>query len=167
MPINKALLGLGLLCAAGGAHAASIERTPSTYPNSPILQSVTLPGQSQLTYLSGILPDPVDPKADKDRVHAVGSTEEQTVVVFRKIEAVLAQRGLTLGDVVQLRVYLVGDPAKGGRLDFEGLQAGFRQFFGTDKQPLKPARTTVQVAGLVLPGALIEVEAVAATAPNN
>ncbi|PTQ74185.1 RidA family protein [Pseudomonas sp. GV071] len=166
MPFNKALLGLGILCAAGVgiSHAAGIERVPSTYPNSPILQAVTLPGNGQLTYLSGILPDPVDAKAAKDDLRAAGTTEQQTVVVFRKIEAVLAQRGLTLGDVVQLRVYLVGDPAKGGRLDFDGLQAGFRQFFGTDKQPLKPARTTVQVAGLVLPGALIEVEAVAATA---
>lgn len=167
MPIKKALLGLGILCAANGVNASEIERTPSTYPNSPILQSVTLPGHSQLTYLSGILPDPVDAKAPKDQVHAVGNTEQQTLVVFRKIEAVLAQRGLTLGDVVQLRVYLVGDPANGGRLDFDGLQAGFRQFFGTEKQPLKPARTTVQVAGLVLPGALIEVEAVAATAAGK
>jgi enamine deaminase RidA (YjgF/YER057c/UK114 family) len=170
MPVNnKALLGLGILCAAGAVsaavQAAEIERVPSTYPNSPILQAVTLPPSSQLTYLSGILPDPVDPKAGKDELRAVGSTEQQTVVVFRKIEAVLAQRGLTLGDVVRLNVYLVGDPAKGGRLDFDGLQAGFRQFFGTAKQPLKPARTTVQVAGLVLPGALIEVEAVAATVP--
>jgi len=172
MPFTpKALLGLGILCAAGavssGAQAAGIERVPSTYPNSPILQAVTLPPSSQLTYVSGILPDPVDPKAGKDDLHAAGSTEQQTVAVFRKIEAVLAQRGLTLGDVVKLNVYLVADPAKGGRLDFDGLQAGFRQFFGTDKQPLKPARTTVQVAGLVLPGALIEVEAIAATAPDT
>jgi enamine deaminase RidA (YjgF/YER057c/UK114 family) len=163
MPVKHALLGLGVLF-AGVAGAAPIERVPSTYPNSPILQSVTLPAGTDVTYLSGILPDPADPKAPKERLAAAGNTEAQTLAVLRKVKAVLASRGLSLGDVVQLRVYLVGDPQLGGKLDFDGLQAGFRQFFGTAEQPLKPARTTVQVAGLVLPGALIEVEVVAAKA---
>lgn len=164
MSFKKALLGLGILFAAGGAQAASIQRVPSTYPNSPILQSVTLPGHAEVTYLSGLLPDPVDPKAAKDQIHAAGNTETQARAVLRKVETILASQGLGLGDVVQLRIYLVGDPALGGKLDFDGLQTAFREFFGTDKQPLKPARTTVQVAGLVLPGALIEVETVAAKA---
>lgn len=164
MPFKQALLGLGILFAANSVLAAQIQRVPSTYPNSPILQSVTLSGGSDVTYLSGILPDPVDPKAAKDQVRAVGNTEAQARVVLRKVEAILASQGLKLGDVVQLRIYLVGDPALGGKLDFDGLQTAFREFFGTEQQPLKPARTTVQVAGLVLPGALIEVETVAAKA---
>ncbi|WP_350446156.1 RidA family protein [Pseudomonas solani] len=163
MPFKHALLGLGVLFAAAG-HAAEIERVPSTYPNSPILQSATLPAGTALTFVSGILPDPADPKAAKDDLRAAGDTEAQTIAVLRKVEAALAPRGLGLGDVVQLRVYLVGDPKLDGRMDFEGLQRGFRQFFGSEKQPLKPTRTTVQVAGLVLPGALIEVEALAAKA---
>ncbi|MGY2170171.1 RidA family protein [Pseudomonas gingeri] len=164
MFFKKTLLGLGILFAAGSAQAGSIQRVPSTYPNSPILQSVTLPANAEVTYLSGLLPDPVDPKAAKDQLHAVGNTETQARAVLRKVETLLASQGLGLGDVVQLRIYLVGDPALGGKLDFDGLQSAFREFFGTDKQPLKPARTTVQVAGLVLPGALIEVETVAAKA---
>ncbi|NWD03465.1 RidA family protein [Pseudomonas gingeri] len=164
MFFKKTLLGLGILFAASSAQAASIQRVPSTYPNSPILQSVTLPANAEVTYLSGLLPDPVDSKAAKDQVHAVGNTETQARAVLRKVETILAGQGLGLGDVVQLRIYLVGDPALGGKLDFDGLQTAFREFFGTDKQPLKPARTTVQVAGLVLPGALIEVETVAVKA---
>ncbi|KPA93806.1 MULTISPECIES: RidA family protein [Pseudomonas] len=164
MSFKKALLGLGILFAASGSQAASIQRVPSTYPNSPILQSVTLPGNAEVTYLSGLLPDPVDPKAAKEQIRAAGNTESQARAVLRKVETILASQGLGLGDVVQLRIYLVGDPALGGKLDFDGLQTAFREFFGTDKQPLKPARTTVQVAGLVLPGALIEVETVAAKA---
>jgi enamine deaminase RidA (YjgF/YER057c/UK114 family) len=39
---------------------------------------------------------------------------------------------------------------------------GYLQFFGTEKQPNVPARTTVQVAGLPMPGALVEIEVVAA-----
>lgn len=165
MSLNKTVVGMGILLAASSAWAAGIERVPSTYPNSPILQSVTLPANTEVTYLSGLLPDPVDAKAPKDQVRAAGNTEAQARVVLRKVEAVLASQGLKLADVVQLRVYLVGDPALGGKLDFEGLQVAFREFFGNAQQPLKPARTTVQVAGLVLPGALIEIEAVAAKAP--
>lgn len=165
MSLNKTVVGMGILLAASSAWAAGIERVPSTYPNSPILQSVTLPANTEVTYLSGLLPDPVDAKAPKDQVRAAGNTEAQARVVLRKVETVLASQGLKLADVVQLRVYLVGDPALGGKLDFEGLQVAFREFFGNAQQPLKPARTTVQVAGLVLPDALIEIEAVAAKAP--
>ncbi|MEN5254908.1 MULTISPECIES: RidA family protein [unclassified Pseudomonas] len=164
MSLKNTVVGLGLLFAASSSWAAGIQRVPSSYPNSPILQSVTLPANSEVTYLSGLLPDPVDPKASKEQIHVEGNTEAQARVVLRKVETILASQGLTLGDVVQLRIYLVGDPALGGKLDFDGLQVAFREFFGTQKQPLKPARTTVQVAGLVLPGALIEVETVAARA---
>ncbi|MBP5094689.1 RidA family protein [Pseudomonas protegens] len=164
MSLKNTVVGLGLLFAASSSWAAGIQRVPSSYPNSPILQSVTLPANSEVIYLSGLLPDPVDPKASKEQIHAEGNTEAQARVVLRKVETILASQGLTLGDVVQLRIYLVGDPALGGKLDFDGLQVAFREFFGTQKQPLKPARTTVQVAGLVLPGALIEVETVAARA---
>ena len=54
--------------------------------------------------------------------------------------------------------YLIGDPAKGGRMDFDGLMAAYSQFFGTAEQPNLPARSTVQVAGLVQPGMLVEIE---------
>jgi enamine deaminase RidA (YjgF/YER057c/UK114 family) len=41
------------------------------------------------------------------------------------------------------------------------MNAGFLQFFGSKQQPNKPARSTVQVAALVAPGALVEIEAIA------
>jgi enamine deaminase RidA (YjgF/YER057c/UK114 family) len=72
------------------------------------------------------------------------------------------QQDLDLGDIVQLRVFLVGAEETGGKLDFAGLQAGYTQFFGTPEQPNKPARTALQVVALPLPGALVEVEAIAA-----
>ena len=62
------------------------------------------------------------------------------------------------GDVVAMTVYLVGDPAKGNRMDFDGFMAAYSQFFGTAEQPNLPARSTVQVAGLVQPGMLVEIE---------
>ena len=89
-------------------------------------------------------------------------TESQTVGIIKGIEKLLESQKLTLGDVVMMRVYLGGDPAKGGKMDFAGMMAGYSQFFGTKDQPNKPARTTVQV---VLPagdrGGLVEIDVIA------
>ena len=88
--------------------------------------------------------------------------KSQSVGVFKSLQEFLEAQNLTLGDVVMMRVYLGGDPAKDGKSDFAGMMAGYSQFFGTKDQPNKPARTTVQV---VLPaaarGALIEIDLVA------
>ena len=78
-----------------------------------------------------------------------------------KIEATLKSEGLTMGDVVMMHVYMAGDPAKGGKLDFPGMMAAYSRFFGTKEQPNKPARSTVQVAALVAPWALVEIEVIA------
>jgi enamine deaminase RidA (YjgF/YER057c/UK114 family) len=65
-------------------------------------------------------------------------------------------------DVVKMTVFLSGDPAKGGNADVDGMNASFREFFGTAAQPNKPARSTVQVAALVVPWGLLEIEVIAA-----
>ena len=90
------------------------------------------------------------------------TTESQTVGLIRDLKRRLEAQGLTLGNVVMMHVYLGGDPARDGKMDFEGMMAGYTQFFGTRDQPNKPARTTVQV---VLPagdrGGLIEIDLIA------
>ncbi|MCO8165789.1 RidA family protein [Pseudomonas sp. 21LCFQ010] len=140
----------------------SIQRTSvGTFP---ISQTVTVPASASLIFVSGTLPDVANPDAPPCTPAAYGNTEVQTVSVFNKLRNILRQQDLDLGDIVQLRVFLLGTEETGGRLDFAGLQAGYTQFFGTQEQPNKPARTALQVAGLPLPGALIEVEAVAARA---
>jgi enamine deaminase RidA (YjgF/YER057c/UK114 family) len=58
-------------------------------------------------------------------------------------------------------VFLVGDPAKGGKMDFAGFMAGYTQFFGTPAQPNLPSRSAVQVAGLASPNFLVEIEVTA------
>lgn len=88
-----------------------------------------------------------------------GDTKAQTIDSLTKLLAGLKAQGFGAGDIVMLRVYLVGDPAKDGKMDFAGMMAGYVQFFGTPDQPNKPARTTVQVAGLASPGSLVEIEA--------
>ncbi|MBM9484874.1 RidA family protein [Pseudomonas sp. ICBG1301] len=124
----------------------------------PISQTVTVPASASLVFVSGTLPDLVDPNVPA----AYGNTEIQTVSVFNKIRRILRQQDLDLGDIVQLRVFLVGAEETAGKLDFAGLQRGYTQFFGTPEQPNKPTRTALQVVALPLPGALVEVEAIAA-----
>ena len=41
----------------------------------------------------------------------------------------------------------------------------FKKVFGTADQPNRPSRVTVQIAGLALPGALVEIELTAAKVP--
>jgi enamine deaminase RidA (YjgF/YER057c/UK114 family) len=67
-----------------------------------------------------------------------------------------------MGDVIKMNVFLVGDPAKGGKMDFPGMMAAYTKFFGTKEQPNLPARSAVQVAGLAAPGGLVEIEVIAA-----
>ncbi|KRP43615.1 Enamine deaminase RidA, house cleaning of reactive enamine intermediates, YjgF/YER057c/UK114 family [Pseudomonas libanensis] len=134
----------------------SIQRT--SVGDFPISQTVTVPASASLVFVSGTLPDLVDPSVPG----VFGDTEVQTVSVFNKLRQILSQHDLDLGDIVQLRVFLVGTEETDGKLDFAGLQRGYTQYFGTPQQPNKPARTALQVVALPLPGALVEVEAIAA-----
>jgi enamine deaminase RidA (YjgF/YER057c/UK114 family) len=116
-------------------------------------------------YLSGQLASPVTPADPAKGTAAVyGDTEAQTMSTLTKIEATLKAEGLTMADVVLMHVYQAGDPAKGGKLDFPGMMASYTKFFGTKEQPNKPARSTMQVAALVAPWALVEIEVVAVKA---
>ena len=90
-----------------------------------------------------------------------GDTQAQALSALKKIQGLLQAQGLDMKDVVKMTVFLAGDPAKGGKLDFAGLQASYLQFFGTKDQPNKPARSAVQVAALAAPWALIEIEVIA------
>lgn len=113
-------------------------------------------------YLSGQLASPATPgDPAKGTAATYGDTEAQTMSTLTKIQATLKTEGLALGDVVMMHVYLAGDPAKGGKMDFAGLMAAYTRFFGTKDQPNKPARSAIQVAALAAPWALVEIEVIA------
>jgi enamine deaminase RidA (YjgF/YER057c/UK114 family) len=150
----KYLVGLvsaAVLAAAsiGAAGAAEIVRVGP--PAAPISGVVVVKGVGgvDIAYASGV---PGSVKAGPD-------TKSQTIDSLTKLLAGLKAQGFSAGDIVMMRIYLVGDPAMGGKMDFAGMMAGYTQFFGTADQPNKPSRTTVQVAGLASPGALVEIEA--------
>jgi enamine deaminase RidA (YjgF/YER057c/UK114 family) len=90
-----------------------------------------------------------------------GDTKTQTIAAITTIQKELEEQKLTLGDVVMMHVYLAADPAKDNKLDFAGFMAGYTQFFGTTAQPNKPARSAMQVAALVVPAGLVEIEVIA------
>ncbi len=162
MKTTAKILLASLLLTTVTAHAQQIKRTPIPNSNFPISVAVTVPANAETIYFSGVLPEVADAAAPKGTPAAYGSTETQTLSVLRRLQAALAAEGLTFGDVVSLRVFLVGDPKLDNKLDFNGLNTAFGQFFGTAAQPAKPARTALQVAALPLPGALVEIDLVAA-----
>ena len=157
-----AFLGTALaLCAfAGSASAQSVTRLPSPNANSPIVSAVTVPAGYTTYYISGIPGGPKNPAAPEGSPERWGDTTQQTDDVLNKLEAVLKQLGLNFGDVVKGTVFLVADPANGGKINFPAMNAEWSKRFGTATQPNKPSRSTVQV-GLATPGPLVEIELVA------
>ena len=129
-----------------------------------ILQSVTIPANAELLMLSGMVPTPIDPNKTPDSIASYGDTRTQTISTLNRIKKALEARGYKMSDVVRLTVYLVGDPKLGGKMDFAGMNAGYREFFGSTDNPERVARSTVQVAALVDPHLLVEIEATAAKA---
>ncbi|HYE29186.1 MAG TPA: RidA family protein [Allosphingosinicella sp.] len=147
------------LLAASAAEAKEVRRLGAA--DSPILASAEVPAGSRLVYVSGTVPDAVDPAAAAGSVARYGDTAAQTRSILRKIEAQLKLHDMGLGDIVMMRVFLVAPPGQ-TRMDFAGMMTAYREFFGTPAQPNKPARSTLAAAGLVDPGWLVEIEATAA-----
>ena len=162
---RRALISVGVLLtslALGAARADDVIRTPLPDGNPfPISAAVTVRGDLDTVYLSGALPAVIDKNAEKGSVASYGNTEAQTVSVLDKIKSSLAQLGLDMGNVVKMTVFLVADPTQDNKLDFMGMNAAYGKYFATKEQPNKPARSTVQVAALVAPGALVEIEVIA------
>jgi reactive intermediate/imine deaminase len=86
-----------------------------------------------------------------------GDVARQARAVFENIGEVLAQAGSSLDEIVQLTLFLldIGDIPR-----IAGVR---RELFGEHR----PASTAVQVAGLLLPGAKLEVNAVALRSGGN
>lgn len=111
--------------------------------------TIMIPAGADTLYLSGT---GASPQADG----TYGNMEQQTVDIFGKFKATLEEQGWSMSDIVQVRVF--GVAGADGTFDFAGFNRGYQQFFGTDDNPMKPVRSVVQIAGLVVEGWLLEVE---------
>jgi enamine deaminase RidA (YjgF/YER057c/UK114 family) len=160
--MRAAICGV-LLLAAVTAQGADVVRYP--LPNGskfPIANAVEVPAGTTLIFQSGSTATPKDPTAAEGSVAYWGDTKTQTISALTAIKTSLESEGVDFGNVVKMVAFLVGDPAQGGKMDFKGFMEGYSQFFGTAQQPNLPARSTVQVASLVTPGAMVEIELVLA-----
>ncbi len=151
-------ISLAALLLASGSDPAIKRVGPDDFP---ISSTVSIPPGARLVYVSGTVPDAVKPDAPRGSVDRFGDTETQTKSVIGKIAKLLEAEGLGLGDVVMMRVFLVAPPGAEA-MDFAGMMRGYSAYFGTSAQPMKPARSTMEVAGLVDPGWLVEIEVTAA-----
>ena len=142
-----------------GAQGLAVKRVAEDAPlpfSSAIWAADTL-------YVSGTLAEGTLPPgaAPGTRPTISGDTHAQTLSALTSIQKTLKAQGLDMADVIQMHVYLAGDPALGGKMDFGGMNSAYGQFFGTKEQPNKPVRASVQVVALALPGALVEIEVTA------
>jgi len=144
-----AMIGAGLC--ASGANAADVVHNQEN-AKSPIASSTMVPPGYNTFYISGSTGKGAD-------------TAEQTTATLAGLKAQMAKMGLTFGDIVQAHVFLVAD-AKTGKMDFPGMNGSWMKEFGTAEQPNKPARVTVQVAGLAGGDALVEIEFTAVKKAN-
>jgi 2-iminobutanoate/2-iminopropanoate deaminase len=100
-----------------------------------------------LLFISGIVP--VD---GQGKLVGEGDVAEQTRQIFRNIELVLKAAGCGFEDVVKVTAFLLNVD------DRPAINPVRMEFFGE----ARPASTLVEVSALAVPGALLEIEAVAA-----
>lgn len=158
--IAFAALGLGgcVIADVTAVHDArgAIQRQYAS-PTAFYAKHIIIPPGYATIRLPGIIPD--EAAFGKD-------TETQAENVFGKIAAGLKEAGASEADVVAMTVYLAA-PTPGGNMDFEGMMRAYGRHYGSDAQPNRPVRSTMQVAGLVRPGIFVEIEVTAAVPANH
>jgi 2-iminobutanoate/2-iminopropanoate deaminase len=102
-------------------------------------------------FVSGIVP--VD---GEGRLVGEGDVVEQARQIFRNMAEVLAAAGASFADVVKVTVFLTDVD------DRAAINPVRQEVFGA----ARPASTLVEISRLAVPGALIEVECVAALRPR-
>jgi 2-iminobutanoate/2-iminopropanoate deaminase len=168
----KGLIVAGALAIMGSTalSAAEITRFKAAGPTPAlILQGALVPAGADTFYLSGQLASPSDlakPMSASLTIEDFGDTKTQTISILTKIKGLLAGHGYAMSDVIKMTVFVAGDPKLGGKMDFAGMNEGYKQFFGTADNPNVVARSTIQVAALAAPWALVEIEVTAAKMPK-
>jgi 2-iminobutanoate/2-iminopropanoate deaminase len=161
---SRLMLGASAALVLAAAPAQADVNRIKGNPNALILDGARVSDDMETFYLSGQLPSPVDPKkpmAEVKSIEEMGDSKAQTISTLTKIKALLEAQGYKMSDLIKLSLFVAADP-KTGKMDFAGVNAGFQQFFGTAENPNTVARSTFQVAALVGPYYLIEIEAIAA-----
>ncbi|WP_422007415.1 RidA family protein [Roseivirga pacifica] len=125
---------------------------------SSILKGVKVPAGKDLYFASGIVAYPKDESLPDGDPNRFGNTYEQSVNALKRIQEYLGEEGLSLKDVVAMKVYVAPDPANDNKPDFAAWFKAYSEFFGNETNPNKVARSTIAVYTLVNPDMLIEIE---------
>ena len=161
MKTKSSLLALGLFAATALLRAeppAGVVFTGEA--TSPISSGVGVPAGRAYFWTSGT-GAPVIKKDATSLYERYGDTYVQGAATLKALAALLEKQGLTMKDVVYLRVYVAPDAGKGGKPDFPAWFKAYGEVFNTKENPVKTARSTIGVAALANPDWLIEIEAVA------
>ncbi len=94
-------------------------------------------------YVSGT--GPID---HAGKIVGIGNSYKQTVQVLQNIAHALTQAGATLEHVVRTRIFVTNIS------DWEGIAKAHREYFGE----IRPASLMIEVARLILPEMLVEIE---------
>lgn len=161
-PLKFLATAAAALALAATPAAAQVNRIKGN-PSAIILDGARVGPGMETFYLSGQLPSPIDPAkpmAEVKSLEEMGDSKTQTISTLNKIKTLLESQGYAMSDLVKLSLFVTADPRL-GKMDFAGVNAGFKEFFGTSANPNTVARSTFQVAALVGPYFLIEIEAIA------
>jgi len=162
--LKMSTVGLMLLVlTAPQADAHGIVRREQS--NLPIASSIIVPQGAELLFIGGTMADATETGAPPGSAPQLGDTAAQAHSVLGKINAELQAAGYAMSDIVNIEVYLVADPDKAGLVDMVGLLSAYLAYFDKDAGGM-PVRTTVQVAGLPIPGALVQMAVTAARATH-
>jgi enamine deaminase RidA (YjgF/YER057c/UK114 family) len=145
------------------AQTSSVKTENVVYrgnPSSAISSSVTIPAGKKYFYSSGTLGPVVDSTASAGKRERYGDTKMQAIGILERFKSDLKKEGLSLGNIVFMRVYVAPD-TQTGKTDFQGWFDAYAQYFGTKENPVKPARSTIGIAQLVSTDRFIEIEIVA------
>ena len=120
---------------------ASAQEIVRTGESRVLFNNIYIPAGAETLYLSGA-------GASAAADGSWGNMEQQTVNIFEKFKATLEEQGWSMSDIVQVRIFGVAGPD--GEFDFDGINSGYLQFFGTEANPTKPVRTTVVAAEAIV-----------------
>lgn len=144
-------------CQAGHEHPnEAVKRFDRK--GSSILKGVKVPADKAMYFASGIVAYPKDESKAEGERERFGDTYDQSISALKRIEEYLSEEGLSLKDVIAMKVYVAPDPKNDNKPDFDAWFKAYGEFFNNEANPNKVARSTIGVFQLVDPNKFIEIE---------